>query len=221
MLCNCSIEAENNFLLESLVACHDANTNLVMYFTVNTAFTNNIDQFNLTEDLKFPIFSNKTTSEYTLPIFFNNSGFNDSLFTAPKTLKEYISQYKHQKEIFDLKERHDINELDLETPNKNFFTNNFIMDVFVLIIATILVITTMIILYILCKHNKLRTLVVSLALQQVKEVSASATKQDNNNACNCTSQFYIVLALSIMIIGLVIFAILQVRRIQLCRGQLF
>ena len=31
----------------------------------------------------------------------------------------------------------------------------------------------MIILYILNKHNKLRTLVVSLVLQQVKEVSAS------------------------------------------------
>ena len=83
-----------------------------MYFTVNTAFTNYIDQFNLTKDLKFPILTTKTTSEYTLPIFLNNSGFDDSLFTTPQTLKEYISQYKHQKEIFDLKERHDINELD-------------------------------------------------------------------------------------------------------------
>ena len=54
-----------------------------------------------------------------------------------------------------------------------------------------------------------------------QEVSASATKQDTNNACHCTPQFYIILALSISIIGLVIFAILQVRRIKLCRGQLF
>ena len=46
MLCNCGIEAKNNFLLEFLATCHDANTNLVMYFTVNTAFTNYIDQFN-------------------------------------------------------------------------------------------------------------------------------------------------------------------------------
>ena len=34
-------------------------------------------------------------------------------------------------------------------------------------------------------------------------------------------QFYINLALSITIIGLVIFTILQVRRTKLCRGQLF
>ena len=80
----------------------------------------------------------------------------------------------------------------------------------------------MIILYVLCKHNKLRTSVVSLALQQVKEVSASPVKQeDDNYMCNCTYQFYIILALSITIIGLVIFTILKVIRIKLCRGQLF
>ena len=140
---------ENNFLLESLAACHDVNTNLVMYFTVNTAFTNYIDQFNLTEYLKFPTLTNKTTSEYTLPIFLNDSRFDDSLITTPQTIKEYIAQYKHEKEIFDLKERHDMDKLDLETPYKNFFTNNFIMDVCVFIIAIISVITTMIIIYLI------------------------------------------------------------------------
>ena len=100
MLCNCGIEVENNFVLESLATCHGTNTNLVMYFTVNTAFTNYIDQFNLTEDLKFPILTKKTTSEYILLVFLNNSGFDGSLFTTPQALKEYISQYKHQKEIF-------------------------------------------------------------------------------------------------------------------------
>ena len=90
--CNCGIEAENNFFLESLATCHDANTNLVMYFMVNTAFTNYIDQFNLTKDLKFPILTNMIVSEYTLPIFLNDSKFDDSLVTTPQTLKEYIAQ---------------------------------------------------------------------------------------------------------------------------------
>ena len=57
-----------------------------------------------------------------------------------------------------------------------------------------------------------------LELQQVKEVKAEETR---NEKYKCTSQFYIILALSIVIIGLVIFAILQVGRIKLCRGQLF
>ena len=91
ILCNCGIEAEINFLLESLAKCHDANTNLVMYFTINTACTNYIDQFNLTEELKFPILTNKTTSEYMLPIFLNNSRFDYPLFNAPQMLKEYIA----------------------------------------------------------------------------------------------------------------------------------
>ena len=55
VLCNCGIEAENNFLLESLAMCHDTNTNLIMYFMVNTAFTNYIDQFNITEKIEFPL----------------------------------------------------------------------------------------------------------------------------------------------------------------------
>ena len=49
----------------------------------------------------------------------------------------------------------------------------------------------MIIIYTLCKHNKLRTLVASLALQQVKEASAVATKKEDC-MCECTSQCYII-----------------------------
>ena len=99
ILCNCGIGVENNFLLESLVMCHDTDTNLVMYFMVSTAFTNYIDQFNLTEDLKFPTLTNKTTSEYTLLLFLNDSRFDDSLITTPQTLKKYIAKCKHEKKI--------------------------------------------------------------------------------------------------------------------------
>ena len=45
ILCNCGIEAKNNFLLESLAACHDSNTKLIMYFIVNNAFTNYLNEF--------------------------------------------------------------------------------------------------------------------------------------------------------------------------------
>ena len=55
VLCNYGIKAENNILLDSLAACCDADTKLIMYFTVNTAFVNYIHQFNPTEMLTFPI----------------------------------------------------------------------------------------------------------------------------------------------------------------------
>ena len=66
VLCKCGIEVENNFLLESLAACHDTNSKLVMYFMVNTIFVNYLDQIgNLTETLEFTILKNKITFEQT------------------------------------------------------------------------------------------------------------------------------------------------------------
>ena len=96
--------------LNLLAACHDSRTKLVMYFTVNLAFTNYINDFNLTEEINIPTITNKSTSEVILSVFLNNSKFDESLSSAPLILKEYISQYKCDKEIFDLKERHDVDE---------------------------------------------------------------------------------------------------------------
>ena len=112
ILSNGGIEAENNFLLEFLVAYHDTNTKLIMYFTINSAFTNYLNEFNLTEEVEVPIFTNKSTSAIILPVFLNKSTFNETLLSAPLTLKEYVTQYKCDKEIFDLKERHDTDELE-------------------------------------------------------------------------------------------------------------
>ena len=62
-----------------------------MYFTVNTAFTNYLDQFNLTEELEAPILTNKTTSEFTLPVYLIKSTFAETFLSALLTLKEYIA----------------------------------------------------------------------------------------------------------------------------------
>ena len=40
VLCNCGIEADNYYLLESLAAYDNRNSKLTMYFTINTAFAN-------------------------------------------------------------------------------------------------------------------------------------------------------------------------------------
>ena len=57
-----------------------------MYFTVNSAFTNYLNEFNLTEELDTPILTNKSTSEVTLPVFLNKSTFNETLLSAPLTV---------------------------------------------------------------------------------------------------------------------------------------
>ena len=94
VLHNCGIEAENNFLLESLAACYDADSNLVMYFMVNTAFVNYLGSLdNLTDSLRFPILLNRTTYEESLPISLNAFDFDSILLNVPRTLKDIIHQF--------------------------------------------------------------------------------------------------------------------------------
>ena len=54
ILCNCDIEAESNFLLESLAACKgpETKTDLEMHFTVNLAFVNYFDNINAPKTLQ-------------------------------------------------------------------------------------------------------------------------------------------------------------------------
>ena len=59
---------------------------------VNLAFTNYLNDSNLTEEINIPTITNKSTSEVTRPVFLNKSKFDESLLSAPLTLKEYISQ---------------------------------------------------------------------------------------------------------------------------------
>ena len=93
VLCNCGIEAENNFLLESLPACHDTNSKLIMYFTVDTAFVSYHDSLNnSTYLLKVPILPNRTTYEQILPISLPPPEFDCKLLTVPKTLKDFVHQ---------------------------------------------------------------------------------------------------------------------------------
>ena len=60
ILCNYNIEAESNFLLESLAACEgpETKTDLEMHFTINLAFENYFNE--MIEELGIPISQNWT-----------------------------------------------------------------------------------------------------------------------------------------------------------------
>ena len=67
VLCNCNIEAESNFLLESLAACDEhEKPDLEMYFMVNLAFLDSLVQLNIT--LNTPINRNWTNVKQPIPI---------------------------------------------------------------------------------------------------------------------------------------------------------
>ena len=70
------------------------------------------------------------------------------LLTASTDLKELINSYTNHKEIFDLQERHSSMELNA---NKNFFSDNYIIDIFMFISAIISLLATTLTVYLLCK----------------------------------------------------------------------
>ena len=66
-LCNCDVEVESNFLLESLATCEDSETktDLEMHYTINLAFVN---YFADIIELCIPVSQNWTTQEQILPL---------------------------------------------------------------------------------------------------------------------------------------------------------
>ena len=155
----------------------------------------------MTESLEFPILKNKTTFEQTLPISLNISKFDSELLTATRNPLDFIHQYNLKKDILDLNERHGTMDL---TTNKNFFSNNYIVDVFLFITAVISLLVINLAIYLFCKHKKLGMLVASLALQQGREGGRVATQEEVTTECKI--QIHIYLALTVTIFGLVMFA---------------
>ena len=171
---NCRIEADNNDLLETIATCDNKDSNLVMYFTINMAFSNDLNMLpNLTNPL--PLIKDQTTYEQPLPLNLSIPNFDSSLRHALTNLKNFMHDYANNKEIFDLKQRHVCTVESLNNTNKNFFFNNYIVDIFMFTFSIITIISTTLVIYLICKHKHIRTLVASLILHKIKEIEANST----------------------------------------------
>ena len=80
------------------------------------------------------ILLNQTTHKQTLPISLQPLNFNPALLKAPKTLKDFVLQFWHKKEIFDLQKGHN-NGIDLANKTSLFY--NYTIDIFVFVTAII------------------------------------------------------------------------------------
>ena len=128
VLCNCRIEEDNHYLLESLAECNNKANNLVMYFTINMAFTN---YFDMLLNLMIPsLIRDRTTYKQPLPVNLTFPIFDSLLKDAPTKLKSSMHNYAKHKEIFDFKQRHVSAVESLNNSNKNFFSKIYIVDIF-------------------------------------------------------------------------------------------
>ena len=139
VLCNCIIEAESNFLLESIAACDPERDDADLeYFMANTAFLNYFDE--LINTLDIPFFHNITRQEHILPISLESDDFDEELLSAPKTLRELVERYKQKKKSFD--KQHET--LEKENENSSFIETSIFdhmaFNIFIFVMAVVSVI---------------------------------------------------------------------------------
>ena len=172
VLCNCIIEVESNFLLESIAACDPERNDiyLEMYFVANTAFLNYFDE--LINTLDIPDFYNITKQEHILPISLESNDFDEELLSAPKTLRDLVERYKQKKISFD--KQHET--LDNKKEDNNFIETSIFdhlaFNVFIFVMAIISVIVMFIVIKLIFKGEKMQMLLANLAMiRGVKAIS--------------------------------------------------
>ena len=142
VLCNCDIHAEEHSLLESIPTCPGKQSDMTIYYTINTAFMPYLDTFK--EDLELPsleVNQNWTTQEQVLPILLQPTPFNSKLLEAPKTLKGLVQHYKQKNKILDK---------TWEDKPKDDFFDNIAIDIFLFAATIISMLTIVAIIHLMC-----------------------------------------------------------------------
>ena len=198
ILCNCDIEAESNFLLESLDTCKEhEKPNLEMYFTVNLAIVHYLEQLN--ETITTPINRNWTSAKQSISISLDSFWVSSKLMHVPIMLKDFIEQYQENR----------ITAVKWEGPKSKFrmFINSFLVDTLIFIAAILTVFFVLVILYVITGQSKLKALITSMALQKIIAMEALNT---NRQTQSCNSGLPKIL----MILNLVIVVLLLLRKIK-------
>ena len=102
VLCNCDIHEEEHSLLEYIATCPGKQSDMIIYYTVNTTFMPYLDTFKEELELSsLEINQNWTTQKQVLPISLQATPFDSKLLKAPKTLKGLVQQYKQRSKMLD------------------------------------------------------------------------------------------------------------------------
>ena len=95
------------------------------------------------------------------------------------------------------------------------------MDIFLFILAILSMIAMAGIVHIVCQHKKLKALVTVIAFQPIKGTDVIFGSINNSENCTCKAQWYMIGALTLMIIGLIFFILVTTRKCRIFKGHLF
>ena len=166
-----------------------------MYFTVNLAFIDYLEQSN--DTLTIPINRNWTHVKQPIPISLDSFQISSKLMHTPMMLKDFMEHY-HDNRMTIVKQNN---------PQSKFrkFINSFLIDMLMIIVLTVFLV--LIIIYILTGQSKLKTLITTMALQRVRAVEALNTDRQIQD---CNSRLIKIL----MILNLIIEVLLLLRKVK-------
>ena len=162
ILCNCIIEAEINFLLESIAACDPDGdgVDLEMYFVANMAFLNYFEE--LINMLEASFLHNIKTQEHILPISLESDDFDKELLTAPEALSELVEKCKKKKLNFD--KLHETLDKEDDIVIETSIFNHLAFKIFIFMMVIISLIIVLVVTMLIFKGEKMQALVTNLAM---------------------------------------------------------
>ena len=104
------------------------------------------------ESLSSSVLTNWTMQEQILPISIENFEFDPKLITAPKTMKDFQTQYKYRKEITEEQDQKEIEEANISSKLGSFL-DNFMVDM-LFFIAALITIVFILVVYIWCADSQ-------------------------------------------------------------------
>ena len=182
VLCNCDIHADEHSLLEPIVTCPGKQSDMTIYYTVNTAFMPYLDTFK--EELELPsleVNQNWTTQKQVHPISLLATPFDSKLLKASGTLKGLVQQYKQKSKMLDEAQ---------ENKPKNEFFDNIAIDIFLFVATIVSMLAVAAIIHLVCRHSKLKALLTEIA--SASESSRGSSNQTDKGVlyssmvCNCS-----------------------------------
>ena len=201
ILCNCIVEAENSFLLESIAACDPEGdgADLEMHFVANTAFYNYFEE--LINTLEATFLQNITTQEHNLPISLEPDDFDKELLAAPETLRELVENDKKKNLNFD--KQHETLDKEDDIVIETTIFNCLASRIFIFVMAIISFLIVLIVIMFIFKGEKMQALVTNLAMIKGVKALTEETKIGTNY------EYWIIIAWLSLILMVIMFLTIE------------
>ena len=218
LLCNCRLEADLTYLLQSAGSCTNNTHSPVLYYTINLAFRDTLADYIEDNNFLYPISNEPLKFPIHLTDFHDNHG--NKLPHQPTTLKEL-------KSFYDWKNKGHIPRVPhppithRKGRNKPSFLNSWTFKILTFILSLISICLLVPVIKMALNHNKLKSLVTSMTLFKLPQSHAAPTNAPQIDKVICQDRWLTIIITGITIAGILFYLWQHWRRMTLCKGYRF